>query len=366
MSNAITIVLSIAGMAAAAVVSAAAVRGLARWADRRGLRDLPNHRSSHVRPIPRIGGVVIVVATTLAAVLAGIMFPAASTAIAAALLPGLAVAGVSLADDLRGVSIGLRFGVHAAAAAAVTAWLGPLPAVELGSFGSLELGRLAWPLTLLWIVGLTNAFNFMDGIDGIAGVTAVIAASALAVAGLVCGAPAVAVVAAALAAAATGFLGSNWQPAAIFMGDVGSTFIGFLLAVLPLAAGRPLAAALIAVVAAAAWPFIFDTAFTLVRRLARRENVLEAHRTHLYQRLVAAGLSHATVASLYGGLSLAGGILAVISTTLPGSRPAVDGLAASFAVAAAVGLVAAVRARECRDPMTSRVARGLRGLRGTS
>jgi len=359
MDHATTVTLSIAGIAATAIGTTVCVRRLGVWADRSGLHDLPNQRSSHARPIPRIGGVAIVLITSLAAVLAGGMFPDATVAIAASVLPALAIAGVSLADDVRGVPIAARFGVHVAAAVAATALLGPVQSFELGSFGTVGLGGLAWPLTLLWIVGLTNAFNFMDGIDGIAGITAVVAGAVIAAVATVCGAPAVAVVAVALAAAAVGFLRNNWQPAAIFMGDVGSTFIGFLLATLPLAAGRPLAAAMVAVVAASVWPFIVDTAFTIVRRAIRRENVLRAHRGHLYQRLVATGLSHATVASIYGGLSLVGGTLAVVSTTLPDARPAIDRLAVAFALTAAAGLIAGTLVREQRVAVTAQVARGL-------
>jgi UDP-N-acetylmuramyl pentapeptide phosphotransferase/UDP-N-acetylglucosamine-1-phosphate transferase len=363
MSNATTTALSIAGIAVAVggwtVGSAVCVRRLAAWADRSGLHDPPNHRSSHGRPVPRIGGTVIVLMTALVAVAAAGVFPAGWPAVVAILCPALVVAVVSLADDVRGVPIVVRFAVHVGAAVAATALLGPLSSIELGGFGRLGLGGFAWPLTLLWIVGLTNAFNFMDGIDGIAGITAVVAAAAVAAASVMVGAPVVAVVAAGLATAAAGFLRSNWHPAAIFMGDVGSTFIGFFLAVLPLAAGGPSAATLVAVVAAAVWPFIFDTAFTFLRRLIRGENVLQAHRGHLYQRLVGTGLSHATVALLYGGLSFVGGMLALASMTLPDTRLAVDRLALAFALASAAGLVVGTLARESRGPVSPRASRGL-------
>jgi UDP-N-acetylmuramyl pentapeptide phosphotransferase/UDP-N-acetylglucosamine-1-phosphate transferase len=150
---------------------------------------------------------------------------------------------------------------------------------------------------------MTNAFNFMDGIDGIAGITAAVAGVAIAAAAAYTGSEPVAAVSLAFAGASIGFLTCNWPPARIFMGDVGSAFCGFVIAVLPLLGGGPATTRLAMITAVAMWPFIFDTAFTLCRRTAKRENIFKAHRSHLYQRLVIAGWSHRAVSSLYGGLS---------------------------------------------------------------
>ena len=127
--------------------------------------------------------------------------------------------------------------------------------------------------------------------------------------------PAGGVLGAALAGGALGFLVHNWAPARIFMGDVGAAFLGFSFAAIPVlgatlgegaaAARWPVAGALLV------WPFVFDTALTLVRRWRRGENVLEAHRSHLYQRLVQAGWTHARVSVLYGALALGGAALAL-------------------------------------------------------
>jgi len=129
-----TIVLFLAWITTAIVAAAVCVSGLAIWADRSGLHDRPNHRRSHVRPVPRIGGLAIVLVTVVAALagmlLSGVMLPAAGTS-AAILLPAVAIAAVSLADDIRGIPIGIRFGVHVAAAAAVATLFGPLGSIEL-------------------------------------------------------------------------------------------------------------------------------------------------------------------------------------------------------------------------------------------
>jgi UDP-N-acetylmuramyl pentapeptide phosphotransferase/UDP-N-acetylglucosamine-1-phosphate transferase len=143
----------------------------------------------------------------------------------------------------------------------------------------------------------------MDGIDGIAGGQAVAAGSGWAAAGWWTGEPILLVVGLAIAASAAAFLFYNWSPASIFMGDVGSALLGFLLAALPLATetARPPAEAAVLMV----WPFVFDAAFTMARRARRGEPLMQAHRSHLYQRLSQAGWPHASVARLYLGAASA-------------------------------------------------------------
>jgi len=183
----------------------------------------------------------------------------------------------------------------------------------------------------------------MDGIDGIAGITAAAAGGALAAAAGFLGLEPLAVVSLAFAAASVGFLACNWPPARIFMGDVGSAFCGFMIAVLPLAGGRVAAASLVPVVAITMWPFIFDTAFTLCRRLSRRENVFQAHRSHLYQRLVIAGWSHRAVSSLYGGLSAMAAVIAVAPLAGLCSARSAANLAAAMVVVGAASLLVLVQ-----------------------
>ena len=175
---------------------------------------------------------------------------------------------------------------------AIAAWLGCGPRLEwlaLPGMGRVELGWWGWPLTIMWFVLLCNAFNFMDGIDGLSALQTICACFW---AGLLLWelgswvAPVVWV----LAAAAGGFLVFNFPPARIFMGDVGALFIGFSIAacgILGARAGLPLwvFGALMAV-------YLFDVGYTLIRRSLRGENVLQAHRKHLYQRLDKLGWSH--------------------------------------------------------------------------
>jgi UDP-N-acetylmuramyl pentapeptide phosphotransferase/UDP-N-acetylglucosamine-1-phosphate transferase len=301
------IVAGLAWMTGGGLLGASLTYGMIQLASRFGILDEPNARSSHVRPTPRGGGAAIVAVGAMATTalwLAGVPPPAHGgwAAIAA-----IAVAAVSGIDDVASISHRLRLVVHLAAAGVAVVALGPLRIIDLGPFGSYHIGPAGWGLTILWIVGMTNAFNFMDGIDGIAGITAAVALTVLATGLWAAGAAFGSLTAAALAAATAGFLIWNWQPAQIFMGDVGSAFLGFTIAVLPLTGGEAASRWLLPVTACVMAPFLFDTSFTLLRRVRNRENIFEAHRSHLYQRLVIGGWSHARVAALYGALAALGG-----------------------------------------------------------
>ncbi len=231
------------------------------------------------------------------------------SAILAVLAAALFIAAISLRDDFRSLGAGLRFACHFAAAGAVVWALGAFARLGVPLAGEYPLGTVAGTgLTLLWIVGLTNVYNFMDGIDGIAGVQGVAAGLGWAVAGACLGAPTAALLGVVLAGGCAGFLVHNWSPAKIFMGDVGSAFLGFLFAVVPLVAVReaPEFAARWPVFAVlAVWPFVGDGFLTFVRRLLKREKVWEAHRSHLYQRLVLTGWKHRLVSELYAGWAAA-------------------------------------------------------------
>jgi UDP-N-acetylmuramyl pentapeptide phosphotransferase/UDP-N-acetylglucosamine-1-phosphate transferase len=217
-----------------------------------------------------------------------------------------AVAFLGWRDDKVSLPVAVRLLVELTAAFVVIAAAGYVREVVLPAGRLLELGVLGLPLTILWIVGFTNIFNFMDGIDGLAASQGLVAALGWI---LICGVEpltSASVVGTALSAACLGFLFHNWAPARIFMGDVGSLFIGFLLAVLPVGVGGGAPPGGFLPGLLLVWPFVFDGGFTLIRRLLRGENVTSPHRSHLYQRLVISGLSHGAVASLYTGLSLVG------------------------------------------------------------
>jgi UDP-N-acetylmuramyl pentapeptide phosphotransferase/UDP-N-acetylglucosamine-1-phosphate transferase len=300
------------------------------------------------RAVPRGGGLAIAIVTVGAGLVAAWLEPATRPAVMAWLVAAGGVALVSLRDDLRPLPALGRLVVHLVAAVGMVAVTGPIESLGLAGVGQMDFGRAAWLLTVLWIVGLTNAFNFMDGIDGIAGITAAATAGAVAFAAGAAGSEPAAVVALALAAGALGFLTSNWPPARVFMGDVGSTFCGFTIAALPLMAPPPARAAVLPVVVLALWPFLFDAGITLLKRIVRRENILEPHQSHLYQRLVMAGWSHRAVSSLYGFLAALCGGIATAGVMASPLRAAAGNLAAAVIVLVPVLLLTLVQVSEAR------------------
>ena len=221
----------------ALALSYAGVGRLRRWAGHRQLLDFPNERSSHTHPTPRGGGLVIVILSTAGLILAWLRYPTLSPAALIAYLVGAwLIAGVSWLDDQRSLPNRVRFAAHSLGAILAILAFGYWRVVSIPLIGSLDLGWLGLLITFVWIAGLTNAYNFMDGIDGIAGGQAVVAGLGWAVLGWSDQQPLVAALGVLLAAASLGFLGHNWPPARIFMGDVGSAFLGYTFAVLPVVA----------------------------------------------------------------------------------------------------------------------------------
>jgi Fuc2NAc and GlcNAc transferase len=280
---------------ACVLVIAASMTGIVRkLALAHGILDVPNARSSHQNPTPRGGGVAIVLASIfgwLALAIAGRVPPNLTLAL---LGGGIAVATVGYLDDRRKLSVWVRLVVHFVAAIWALAWLGGLPDVRVGN-QVVSLGVSGDVLATLGIVWALNLFNFMDGIDGIAASEAVFVACAGALVGAVSalaqGTSAAALV---FAAACAGFLGWNWPPARIFMGDVGSGFIGYSIAVLAISAARDHSTGLVTWLLLGG-VFFIDASVTLVRRLTRHERVHEAHRSHAYQHLARRWGSHRAV-----------------------------------------------------------------------
>jgi UDP-N-acetylmuramyl pentapeptide phosphotransferase/UDP-N-acetylglucosamine-1-phosphate transferase len=214
-----------------------------------------------------------------------------------------AIAAVSWFDDVRRAGTLTRLGVHTLAAVALVATVAGLAPGSPFDHGVIAVAAV------VWIVGVTNAYNFMDGVDGIAGAHAIVSGLGWMWFGWTTGHPLAAALGAVVAGAAAGFLPFNWQPARIFMGDVGAAPIGFTLAALVVVTGAD-GWSVAAAGALCLWPFLFDTGHTLCRRLLRGENILQAHRSHLYQRLVRSGWSHRRTSTLYAACASAGWAMA--------------------------------------------------------
>ena len=276
-------------------------RLLLRWQ----IFDSPNPRSSHTRPTVRGGGIAII--TTLAVVSLWLICRSEFQPLLVILLSTLALAVVSFIDDLKSVGVAIRLGCHFLAAAVVLMTLG-IPGITLGFSPDTGLpvpAVVGGVLGCLWIVGYTNAFNFMDGIDGIAGGQALVTGLGMALlTALSLGEFSLAPVllSFAIAGAALGFLPYNFPRARMFMGDVGSAPLGFLLGFLVIWLAKSAGFWLLIPLALLHANFVLDTAITLLRRVARGEQWHMAHREHFYQRLVRAGKSHAFVTGWELGL----------------------------------------------------------------
>jgi len=304
--------ISLAVAAGALGLSTLCVAGSRRWAVERML-DIPNARSSHTRPTPRGGGLGIVIGVLIGTW--GLFFSRIMSTpfreIMALSLGGGIVAMVGWLDDIHNVPTRVRLIVQAVSSIIILIAIGYFNAVTVPIIGDIRLYSIGIPFTLIWIIGLTNAYNFMDGIDGIAGGQAVVAGLGWMTIGLMTGQSFVGLIGVLLGASSLGFLFHNWPPARIFMGDVGSAFIGFTLAVLPIIAAQRNPRFMVAGILVV-WPFILDTSFTLLRRFINKENVFVAHRSHIYQRLVTSGYSHRFVTLIYIGLASIGTVIALL------------------------------------------------------
>ncbi len=267
--------------------------------------DVPNQRSSHTRPTPRGGGIAFVAAFLVTAALAAVV-GAESSGGSPSLLEGsilvlLPLWAVGAVDDARGLSARLRYLVQLISAGLAVFLFGSFPGVDavLGQLGAPWLTAL---LSVIAITALINFYNFMDGLDGLVGGCS---AAQLAFFALYLNQPGWWLLVAALVA----FLFWNWPPAKIFMGDSGSTVLGGAVALALLRAPDPSTMWWAGAVTA---PLLGDALFTLMRRLFKRENIFQAHKSHIYQRMNQSGWSHRRVAGSYVVLTML--IAALVAT----------------------------------------------------
>lgn len=267
--------------------------GLARrYAVRRRMLDAPGERRSHKGQVPRGGGI---------GVLAGLLFVvgllgwrnALTFEEAAAIGGGLLIVGLTgWLDDHRPIPIPVRLSAHLLAAAWLLWWLGGLASLNVGF--TVTLGLVGYGLSAVGVVWLINLYNFMDGIDSFASVQGLFAGTVMGAWLALAGETGLAALGFGVAAACAGFLPWNLPPAKLFLGDVGSTSLGFLFAAVALrgeqAGAMPLAVAVLIL-----GLFVFDATFTLIARMARRARWYTPHREHAYQYMVRAGWGHARV-----------------------------------------------------------------------
>jgi UDP-GlcNAc:undecaprenyl-phosphate GlcNAc-1-phosphate transferase len=303
-----------------------------------GAIDVPkDNRRMHKVPVPRLGGLAIFIGFMVSILL----FVEINREMKSILLGAVIIVVLGVVDDIMALPAMLKFVVQIAAAL-----IPALNGVQILAFSNPNifseslywvLGGLSVPFTVLWIVAITNAVNLIDGLDGLANGVSAISATTMLVIALVGGQTQVSIVLAALVGACVGFMPYNMNPAKMFMGDTGATFLGFILATMSIQGLFKYYAVISFVV-----PFlilglpIFDTAFAFIRRIAHGQSPMHADRSHIHHRLIDMGLNQKqAVATLYV-ISAILGLSAVVLTT-SGEQKAM----LMFAALCIVGVVAA-------------------------
>ena len=322
-----TIQFSVVGLAVAALLTAAVVSLISTpvvrsLAFRVGAVDVPkDNRRMHNHPIPRMGGLAIF----FGFILSVLLFVPLTQQLRTMLLGAVVIVILGIFDDIYALPAMPKFMIQIAAA--LVAVLGGNRIFGLSNINIFssdpywELGWLSIPISVLWIVGITNAVNLIDGLDGLACGVSTISSMTLLVIALIMAEPDVAMITAALAGACLGFLPYNMNPARIFMGDTGSTFLGYILAVVSIQ-GLFKFYTFISFAA----PFlmlglpIFDTCFAILRRLAKGQSPMAPDRGHIHHRLIDMGFSQKQAVAMLYVISAILGLSAVVLTTIGAVR----------------------------------------------
>ncbi len=279
---------------------------------KRGFVDLPGKRKIHKRPVATLGGAGIWISSILGFCALVLVHPDFNyeAGIAGIFIGGSILFVLGIIDDIYDLSPYLKLAIQVFAAA-VAFFAGVSIEILSNPFGDpIALGLLSFPLTVLWLVGIANAVNFIDGIDGLAGGVITIMSITLGTVAIYSGHQESAVIAALLAGSTMGFLVFNFYPARIFMGDSGALFSGFVLAGLSVTGVvKSVAVSVLLPVLIFTVP-IADLSFSVLRRLLKGNNPMKPDNEHIHHKLMKSGLSqNRTVAVLYC-LCVAGGIIA--------------------------------------------------------
>jgi UDP-GlcNAc:undecaprenyl-phosphate GlcNAc-1-phosphate transferase len=339
---------------AATAISLLSTPLVVRLARALNIVDAPGIRKIHAQAIPRIGGVAIVLGMLMASIpmlfqdnVIGEGFRKFQAQVTALLVGGLFMFLVGLIDDVWDLRV--RFKLLAQILAAVGVCVAGVRIDDAGINGlfTLRFGWVAWPITIFWIVGVTNAVNLIDGLDGLAAGIAAVTCGVTAVFAVYTGQPMMAVFMLALLGSLTGFLVFNFNPAKIFMGDCGTMFLGFVLAVSSvMCASKSSTLVGMALPALALGIPIFDTFFSILRRFEERRSIFAPDRCHIHHRLLDKGIRHRHVVILmYMVTLLAGGLGMVMMITRDTGSIMVFGCV-SFLLILLFRIVGAVRFRD--------------------
>lgn len=281
-----------------------------------GLIDVPNTRSSHTKPTPKGGGFGIAAGILVACAgcfWGGLIGPDRERCLV--IVGGaLAMAVLGFFSDRQDIPAGMRLLMQMIVASVAVFFIQPANHFLIAGW-DIHVGPWGFLIALIWLVGMTNFYNFMDGIDGLAAMQGIIAGIGIAMLGLIIHLNNLVFLGLILSAATTGFLFLNFPRAKIFMGDVGSYQIGMYIASVAL-----IDQALFIPVVLMLGGFIFDTVVTLIRRAIRRERLHQAHKSHFYQRAVQLGYTHCQVTTVASFVFI---ILVILSALYLGSSPAI-------------------------------------------
>ena len=288
------------------------------------IMDEPNHRSSHVKAVPRAGGVSVVITFYIGICitwLLGEFEGVQARLLIGFLLSTFLIAAISLIDDITDQSALVKLVTQMIAVAIVLSLGITLDEIAIPVVGYVDLGVVGYVISFFWILGLTNSYNFMDGLDGLAGGVAIIAGLFFMIITFYEGSSFVYIISYSLLAGALGFLFLNFPPAKIILGDVGAAFLGFVFAVLAIIATRyDESRTSFLVIPMLMFNFIYDTSYTFLRRLSQGKNVLEAHREHLYQLMNRSGFSHMEVVLTQYCMVFMQGLGALWVVNIPGDE----------------------------------------------
>lgn len=322
-----------------------ALTPLVRWiAVRIGAVDVPDERKTHERPIPRLGGVAIFAAFNLTMLLFISPFGIVNDPFmhlanhwwTGFLVASVVVIGVGMVDDMRSLSVRVKFLIQLVAALVAVCHGYKIEQIGLPGGVLLNLGLWSIPVTIFWIVGITNAFNLIDGLDGLASGVALISTLTLAGVALLNQHIELALISSALAGSVLGFMRYNFRPASIFLGDSGSLFLGFTLAVMSITSAYKASATASILIPLLAFGLpIMDTALAMMRRFLRvahvvdtskqgklrffylrGRSVFEADRDHVHHRLVQLGINHRNAVLILYGVSAAAGCAALMVSAM--------------------------------------------------
>ena len=280
-----------------------------KLAFRIGAVDRPNYRKVHVSIMPRIGGLAII-----GGFLIGYLLLTPSDEHAIGIFVGaLIIVITGFLDDMLEITAKAKVVGQLAAAIVVVSWGGlQIEFINLPFGGIIEFGFLSIPVTILWIVGITNAINLLDGLDGLAAGVSTIALISLSVMAMLMGDLFVVATTTILAASSLGFLIYNFYPAKIFMGDTGALFLGFMISVLALLGFKNVTFISLVIPVIILGVPISDTFFTIVRRIRMKQPISAPDKSHLHHSLLNAGFSHRQAVLIIYALAALFGISAIL------------------------------------------------------